>query len=108
MDIDDVPADLPRDGSRGILAGAQPKLCVYLQDGSYVAGQSAEEVSQRSEICEDLAHQLIRARGWTRQLIPSAAPTLPLSARVAVARKDWVSRAELTRLMSRVQALLNW
>ena len=109
MDIDDVPADFPRDGNRGIVAGAQPKLCVYLQDGRYVAGQSAEEVLQRWQICEDLAHQLIPKVRKDSAAHPEHSTEVTLErVRVAVARKDWVSPAELTWLISRIRVLLNW
>lgn len=107
--IEDLPADFPRERGFGCVPGAQPKLCVYLHDGRYVEEKCAEELRRRWEICEDLAHQLVLKATKDAAAHPEHNNAVTLErVRVAVARKGWVSSAELTWLMSRLRALLNW
>ncbi|AMV41314.1 hypothetical protein [Paraburkholderia caribensis] len=107
--IDDLPADFPQERSFGCVPGAQPKVCVSLHNGKYVAGEYAEELRRRWEICEDLAHQLVLKATKDAAAHPEHNNAVTLErVRVAVARKGWVSSAELTWLMSRLRALLNW
>ncbi|MGF6572564.1 hypothetical protein SAMN05443245_4613 [Paraburkholderia fungorum] len=104
-----VPDDFPRDSSSGVVAGAQPKICVVLSDGKYVAGQTDSEREERWDICEDLAHQLIPKARKDATEYPEHSRDVTLErVRVAVARKNWVSSSELTWLISRLRVLLNW
>jgi len=52
-----IPPDFPR-GELSAVAGVQPKLCVRLLDGKYVAGWTDEELRIRYANCEDLVQQL--------------------------------------------------
>jgi len=52
-----IPEDFPR-GILAAVAGVQPKLCVRLVDGKYVAGWTNEELLVRYTNCEDLVQQL--------------------------------------------------
>ncbi|WP_321815192.1 MULTISPECIES: hypothetical protein [unclassified Paraburkholderia] len=104
-----VPDDFPRDGSNGVVAGAQPKICVVLSDGKYIAGQTDAERKERWDICEDLAHQLMPKAQKDAAAHPEHSRDVTLErVRVAVARKNWVSSPELSWLISRLRALLNW
>jgi len=53
-----VPDDFPRQSRPGAVPGAQPKLLVRERNGRYYAGLTDEEVWERYDACEDLAHQL--------------------------------------------------
>ena len=109
LHIDNLPADFPRERGFGCVPGAQPKICVYLHNGKYVAGENAEELRRRWEMCEDLAHQLFPKAKMDAAVHPEHNNAVTLErVRAAVARKNWVSPAELTWLMSRVRALLSW
>lgn len=104
-----VPEDFPRDSSSGVVAGAQPKICVVLSDGKYVAGQTDAKREERWDTCEDLAHQLIPKARRDAALHPEHdADTTLERVRVAVARKNWLSPDELNWLISRLRVLLNW
>lgn len=104
-----VPDDFPRDDSPSVVAGAQPKVCVVLSAGKYVAGQTDVERQERWTICEDLAHQLLPKAEKDGETHPEHSNDVTLERMcAAVARKGWVSHSELTWLISRIQALLNW
>lgn len=104
-----VPDDFPRDSLPAVVAGAQPKICVVLSDGNYVAGQTDAEREERWTICEDLAHQLVTKAQKDAATHPEDASDVTLErVRIAVKRKGWVSPAELTWLIVRVRALLDW
>ncbi len=104
-----VPDDFPRDDSAGVVGGAQPKVCVVLSKGKYVAGQTDVEREERWGICEDLAHQLIPRAEKDAASHPEHTHAITLERmRAAVSRQGWVSHAELTWLISRMRALLNW
>jgi hypothetical protein len=108
-DIDHVPTNFPHDISSGVVAGAQPKICVVRSGGKYLAGQTGDERRERWDICEDLAHQLIpKARKDAANHPNHDADTTLLRVRDAVARKNWVSPDELNWLVSRLRVLLNW
>ncbi|WP_322050551.1 hypothetical protein [Paraburkholderia bannensis] len=104
-----VPDDFPRDNSSGIVAGAQPKICVTLSEGKYAAGQTDSMREERWSICEDLAHQLITKAQKDMAANPEHSRDVTLERiRVAVVRKGWLSPAELPWLITRLRALLNW
>ena len=104
-----APDEFPRVNAPGIVAGAQPKVCVILSEGSYFIGQTDREREERWDICEDLAHQLIpKARKDAAAHPEHDANTTLERVRVAVARKNWVSPDELTWLISRLRKLLHW
>lgn len=104
-----APEDFPRDATLGIVAGAQPKVCVVLSEGKYVSGQTVVEREERWSICEDLAHQLVPKAMKDATVRPEHGRDASLERiRVAVARKGWVSEDELAWLISRLRALLNW
>ncbi|MEX3639675.1 MULTISPECIES: hypothetical protein [unclassified Paraburkholderia] len=104
-----VPNNFPSDDSPSVVAGARPKICVVLSEGKYVAGQTDLDRKERWSICEDLAHQLIPKAESDAAAHPEHSNELTLErVRAAVARKGWVSNAELTWLISRMRVLLNW
>ncbi|WP_341313508.1 hypothetical protein WN982_19335 [Paraburkholderia sp. IMGN_8] len=104
-----VPDDFPRDDTSGIVTGAQPKICVVLSEGKYVAGQTAAEREERWNICEDLAHQLVPKALKDASAHPEQSHDVILErVRAAVARKRWVSEDELRWLIVRLRALLDW
>jgi len=104
-----VPDDFPRDAKVGVVAGAQPKVCAVLSEGRYVAGQTAFERAERWSICEHLAHQLVPKAQKDAATHPEHGNDVTLErVRTAVARKGWVSPDELTWLIARLRALLNW
>lgn len=61
-----VPADFPRGGETGSVAGAQPKVLARVVDGRYITGLTEEELHARWYFCEDLAIQF--AARTTRKL----------------------------------------
>ncbi|WP_246529907.1 MULTISPECIES: hypothetical protein [Paraburkholderia] len=92
-----------------VVPGGQPKICVALTGGRYVAGQTREERHERWLICEDLADQLVPVARKDAAKHPEYPPEQTLErARVAVARKGWVSPDELAWLMRRLRTLLGW
>lgn len=104
-----VPDDFPRDATPGVVAGAQPKVCVVMSEGKYVAAQTAIEREERWCICEDLAHQLVPKAVKDATAHPEHDQDVTLErVSAAVARKGWVSEDELAWLISRLRALLNW
>jgi len=55
-----VPDDFPRLEQLGSVTGAQPKLLVrQADDGSYVAGETPDELYARYDNCQDLVRQLV-------------------------------------------------
>jgi hypothetical protein len=107
-ETDNVPHDFPDYGSPGVVAGAQPKICVVRSGGNYLAGQTGDERRERWDICEDLAHQLIpKARKDAATHPNHDADTTLMRVRDAVARKNWVSPDELNWVVSRLRVLLN-
>ncbi|ADG18185.1 conserved hypothetical protein [Paraburkholderia atlantica] len=106
---DHVPNNFPHHTSPEVVAGAQPKICVVLSEGKYVAGQTDNERRERWRICEDLAHQLMPKAEKDAAAHPEHSKDVTLDRiRAAVARKGWVSHAELKWLISRMRVLLNW
>ncbi|MFM0591384.1 hypothetical protein [Paraburkholderia dilworthii] len=104
-----VPDDFPRAQTPGVVPGAQPKVCVVLSDGKYVAGQTDVEREERWSICEDLAHQLVSKAQKDAAFHPQHSADDALErVRAAVVHKGWVSSDELTWLISRLRSLLNW
>ena len=52
-----VPPDFPRRGE-GALSGVQPKLAARLIEGTFVVGETGEELVARYDACQDLATEL--------------------------------------------------
>ncbi|MFM0684855.1 hypothetical protein PQQ77_02625 [Paraburkholderia strydomiana] len=53
-----VPDDFPRELRLRAVSGAQPKMLLRESSDRYHAGLTNEELRERYEACEDLAHQL--------------------------------------------------
>jgi hypothetical protein len=91
------------------VGGVQPKVCVVVREGKYVAEQTDRERQERWDICEDLAHQLVpKARKDAAAHPEHNADNTLERVRLAVASKGWVSPDELRWLISRLRALLDW
>jgi hypothetical protein len=103
-----VPNDFPRERIPAVVSGVQTKIGVLLSRGRYVL-QSEEQRAERYDVCEDLAHQLLRKTLSDAAKHPghTSAETLE-RVREAVGGKGWVSPAELRWLMQRLRALLDW
>ena len=102
-----VPDDFPHDETTGVVAGAQPKVCVVLSESKYFVGQTAAEREERWTICEDLAHQLLPKALRDAAAHPEHSVDITLErVRAAVARKCWVSPEELKWLIARLRVLL--
>lgn len=56
--VQSIPADFPRHGSLGAVAGAQTKILARKIDGKFVAGLTQEELNARYANCADLVEQL--------------------------------------------------
>lgn len=102
----EVPNDFPR-AAPGVVAGAQPKVCVVLcQDGKYREESSDEVRAERYEVCEDLAHQLCAIALKDAEEHPHQAVLNRVTA--AVQRKGWTTPSETTWLIQRLRHLLAW
>jgi len=55
----EIPPSFPRPAPGGAVPGVQPKLLVRRDGASFVAGPTEQEVRDRYDMCEDLAHQLV-------------------------------------------------
>lgn len=105
MNMNDIPADFPRDAPLVALAGVQVKIGVRRIDGRYVQGITDEEWAQRYEICVDLVNQLESyCRRKAAERPEWTVDTLLQKVREAIHRKAWVfSEAELDWILARVR-----
>lgn len=85
-----VPTDFPRSLGPAALAGAHPKISVRHVAGRYVNEIPSEELTERYEVCQDLAEQLAAYCKRKRREHP-----------------DW-SRAELEHKLNRALGLKRW
>jgi len=108
-----IPADFPR-AMPAAVAGVQPKLCVRLVAGKYVAGWTDNELQIRYANCEDLVQQLTayvsrkatENPDWTREFNLKR-----LEKALAGKGKsgEWdVTTDEQAWIMGRIKATLNW
>ncbi|MBP0590496.1 hypothetical protein J8I87_12360 [Paraburkholderia sp. LEh10] len=107
METNDVPDDFPF-GISAVVPGAQPKLCVIRRAGKYFADHEGVSRRERWLLCEDLASQLVIVAVKHGRGRPSSHEETLQCIRLAVARKDWVSTAELNWVISRLRQLLAW
>ncbi|SDI38950.1 hypothetical protein SAMN04487926_11633 [Paraburkholderia steynii] len=107
METDGVPEDFPL-GISAVVPGAQPKLCVVRRAGLYVADQEDDARRERWLMCEDLASQLVSVAVKDDHGRPVPHEETLHRIRLAVARKGWVSMAELDWLIKRLRELLAW
>lgn len=82
-----VPDDFPRVRVAGVVAGAQPKVCAVLSEGTYFIGQTNHERAERWDVCEDLAHQLIPKAQKDVSHIPNTTRVPPSSVCVSRSRE---------------------
>jgi len=109
METDEVPEEFPRDTMPAVVPGVQPKICVVLHNGVYIAGQTPEERHERWLICEDLVEQLVPVAEKEAAAHPEQSQNQTLErVQVSVARKGWVSPDELTWMVHRLRTLLGW
>lgn len=107
-----IPDDFPREQPARVVTGAQPKLVVRLIEGRYYAGLTEEELRERYDLCEDLAHQLagyaarkMAEHGW---LLDDAMSRVEKSVTRKVSMRRWeFSPAEITWTMRRAHELLS-
>jgi hypothetical protein len=110
-DFNSVPADFPRPGYLGSLAGVQPKLAMVEYEGRfYLPGATPPEVYSRWDICEDLAKQFARksveskagkrAHMTEEEILAQYLPRL-------IAQK-WTSEPEARWIMRRTAEMLGW
>jgi hypothetical protein len=102
--IQSIPADFPRHGPLGAVAGAQLKLLARKIDGKFVAGLKEEELYARYDNCADLVKQLT---AYTQRKLASMPGTsideLLHRVRRGVANKGWdVSSAEMDWIFRKV------
>lgn len=106
-----VPADFPRPGHLGSVAGAQSKLLLTgFQGRFYAPGCTPPEVWQRWDICEDLAQQLYRKsleskKGKRAHLDESAILEQYLE---RLLKTGWGTDAEMRWVVRRAAQLANW
>lgn len=110
MTLDEVPDDFPRSTFPHMAIGDE--LLNIVDEGSwrvYIAGVGPEERYHRWRYCEALAKNvlLFAQHEAVKQPSQSAEDTLG-RVWVAIARKGWVSLAEVDWLVLRVKALLQW
>ncbi|AQV92670.1 hypothetical protein BJN34_02035 [Cupriavidus necator] len=109
MNLNDVPDDFPQPWLPAVVPGGQPKVGATLSWNVYVGGQTPEGRFERWFICEDLAQQLLLVAQSDAAKHPHHSPDETLGrVRVSVARKGWVSPAELDWLLQRMKTLLQW
>lgn len=111
-DLVGVPADFPWQLQTGSVSGAAPKLLlVRNDDGSYGTPRlSAEERTERWEICEDLAKQFAGAAlksksgkrsDWREEdILQQYLPRL--------LKMGWASSSESSWILRRAGVILNW
>ncbi|MGT2506884.1 hypothetical protein [Cupriavidus basilensis] len=107
-----IPDDFPREQGPAVVSGAQPKLVLRRIDGTYFAGLTEEELWERYDICEDLAHQLagyaarkMAEHGW---LLDDAMSRVQKSVTKKVSMRSWeFTPAEITWTMKRTRELLS-
>lgn len=102
--VQSIPADFPRHGPLGAVAGAQPKLFARKIDGKFVVGLTEEELYARYDNCADLVEQLT---AYTRRKLAAMPNTtlddLLLRVRRGVECKEWdVSSVEMDWIFSKV------
>lgn len=109
MSFDDVPDDFPQSAFPTMVPDARYNFDAALPWRFYIASLTPEGRDDRWVYCEELAKQLLQfARDEaTRHPDQSTQDTLG-RVWVAVARKGWVSLAELDWLVLRMKALLQW
>jgi hypothetical protein len=104
-----VPDDFPHDVAPAALAGAQPKLAARMINGRFVVGLTEEARSERRQICEDLAQQLIVPARKDAAKYPQNSHDVVLERiRDAIAGKYWGSVVEMNWIIVRLRALLRW
>ncbi|KVT83343.1 hypothetical protein [Burkholderia ubonensis] len=109
MNLNDIPDDFPRPTLPAVVPGGQPEVGVALSWNVYLAGLTPEERYERWVICEDIAKQLLLVAQKDAAKYPHHSPDETLERlRRSVARKGWVSPAELDWLLQRMKALLQW
>ncbi|ACC75966.1 hypothetical protein PPMP20_18025 [Paraburkholderia phymatum] len=107
METDSIPEDFPTAIS-AVVPGAQPKLCVLRRVGLYVADQDDDARRQRWLMCEDLTSQLVSVAVKDTRGRPAPHEETLHRIRLSVARKCWVSPAELDWVIKRLRQLLAW
>lgn len=108
MNLDDVPADFPRDTVLASVPGVQPKLCVRLSSDVYRSTLTDDDRCERWLVCEDLAQQLVRVAQMDAAAHPEHSREQTLERlKTAIAIKRWVSDRELDWLIRRLQTLLS-
>lgn len=109
MSLDDVPDDFPQSSFPTVAQGALHKLDAALPWRAYVAWVTPEGRYDRWVFCEALAKQLLPFAEHEAERHPSQSAEGVLGrVWVAVARKGWMSLAELDWLVQRMKALLQW
>lgn len=110
MSLDEVPDDFPRSTPPHMAIGDE--LVNIVAEGSwraYIAGVGPEERYHRWLYCEALAKDLLLLARHEAEKHPSQSPEDTLGrVWVAIARKGWVSLAEVDWLVLRMKALLQW
>nr|CUV25957.1 conserved protein of unknown function [Ralstonia solanacearum]CUV28138.1 conserved protein of unknown function [Ralstonia solanacearum]CUV35045.1 conserved protein of unknown function [Ralstonia solanacearum]CUV38487.1 conserved protein of unknown function [Ralstonia solanacearum]CUV59124.1 conserved protein of unknown function [Ralstonia solanacearum] len=109
MSFDDVPKDFPQSSFPIGALSAQHPFDATLSWRGYVAWVTTEERYDRWAFCEALAKQLLPFAQHEAERHPSQSAEGVLGrVWVAVARKGWVSLAELDWLVQRMKTLLQW
>ncbi|MGD7198333.1 hypothetical protein ACQCQP_10820 [Ralstonia pseudosolanacearum] len=110
MSLDEVPDDFPRSTLPHM--AMRDELLNVDAAGSwrvYIAGVEPEERHHRWLYCEALAKNLLLFARHEAAKHPGQSPDDTLGCVwVAIARKGWVSLAELDWLVLRMKALLQW
>ena len=106
-----IPDDFPSDSLiPGSLSGAQPKLALVEVNGRFYAeGQTPQEVQQRYELCEDLAHQ---GAAYCQQKLAEKVVATETAALerlfLGLQGKHWCSSQQKVWIVRRVAALQGW
>ena len=107
-----IPDDFPRDDGPASLAGAHPKLSVRRNDvtGTYYAGPNDDEVEQRYEFCEDIAHQLVSKCIKDRDTKYIAYTELDILEKLLkkLLVSNWGTEAEMRWIIRRTASSLSW
>ncbi|MGA4005797.1 hypothetical protein ACI2VR_05310 [Ralstonia nicotianae] len=109
MSLDDVPDDFPQSAFPTIVPSVRHNFDAALPWHFYVACVPPEGRYDRWAFCEGLAKQLLLFAQDEASRHPGQSSEDTLGrVWVAVARKGWVSLAELDWLVLRMKALLQW
>jgi len=106
-----VPVDFPRPVPAGAVAGLMPKTMLVDYGGQlYAPGCTPPEISERWDICEDLAQQLrsksIEAKADKRAYLAEADILAEFLEQLL--ETDWGSDAEMRWVVRRTAQLLEW